>query len=67
MARKYQGKEFSDISENNNYQNISTVWDFLLSSNLSPVTVQDLEIPGTLLILIHTQNEGDKSDLNMII
>lgn len=67
MAREYQGKEFTDSSENNNYQNISTVWDFLLSSNLSPVTVQDLEIPGTLLILIHTQNEGGKSDLNMII
>lgn len=60
MARGYQGKEFIDLSENYNYQNVSIMWDFPLSSNLSLVIVQDLEIPGTLLILIHTQNERGK-------
>lgn len=60
MARGYQGKEFTYISEDKHYQNISIVWDFPLSSNLSHVILQDLEIPGTLLILTHTQNEGEK-------
>lgn len=62
MSREYQGNEFTYISENNNYQNVSIVWDFPLSSNLSLVVVQDLEIPGTLLILIHTQNEEKKME-----
>ena len=56
MARGYQGMEFTGITVNNNYQNMYIVWGFSLSSNLSPVITQDLEIHGTLLILIHTQN-----------
>lgn len=59
MARGYQGKEFIYISENNHCQNIPIVWDFLLSSNLFHVILQDLEIPGTILILTHSQNEGE--------
>lgn len=56
MARGYRGIEFTYITVNNNYQNISIMWSFPLSSNTSPIILQDLEIPGTFLILIHTQN-----------
>lgn len=56
MARGYQETEFTYITVDNNYSNISIMWDFPLSSNLSPLILQLLEIPGTFLILIHTQN-----------
>lgn len=55
MARGYQGTEFTYITVNN-YQDISIVWGFPLSSNLSPVIVLGLEVPDTLVILSHTQN-----------
>ena len=48
--------EFTYVTVNNNYQNIPIMCGFYLSSNISPAILQDLEIPGTLLILIHTQN-----------